>query len=207
MQFNPNEPNERREADFFPEAEDGVPAEEKRGLISSIFDYLEIFVYSAVAVILLFTFFTRLTSVVGPSMEDTLLQGQKLLISDFAYTPEQGDIIVYHELGAYNEPIVKRVIATEGQVVDIDFKTWTVTVDGEVLEEDYIKLEGTALTSDLTYPVTVPENCLFVMGDNRYHSSDSRSSHMGQNGFIDERQVLGHVICRLTPFSLFGPVD
>ncbi len=179
----------------------------KPGPLSALFDYLEIFAYSAMAVILLFTFCTRLTSVVGPSMQDTLYEGQKLLISDLFYSPKQGDIVVYHELGLYNEPIIKRVIATEGQVVDIDFDTWTVTVDGVVVEEDYIKLEGMKRTSDLTYPRTVPENCLFVMGDNRYHSSDSRSSQMGQNGFIDERQILGRVICRLTPFDLFGPVD
>ncbi|MBQ8397490.1 MAG: signal peptidase I [Clostridia bacterium] len=184
------------------------PAKKKQTPISAAYDYLEIFVYSAVAVILLFTFFTRLTSVVGPSMQDTLYEGQKLLVSDIGYDPTPGDIIVYHELGDYNEPIVKRVIATEGQVVDIDFTTWTLTVDGEVVDEPYRKVDSSfLLTSDQSYPVTVPENCLFVMGDNRNHSSDSRSTRMGQNGFIDERQVLGRVVLRLTPFDLFGAVE
>lgn len=177
----------------------------KPGFISSLFDYLEIFVYSAIAVILIFTFGFRLTNVMGPSMEDTLIQDEKLLISNLFYEPEQGDIVVFHELGYYNEPIVKRVIATEGQVVDIDFSTWTVTVDGMPLEEDYRKLtEGIQLTSDYVYPMTVPENCLFVMGDNRNHSADSRSSLIG---FVDCRQLLGRVICRISPFDRFGPVN
>ena len=185
-----------------------IPTNEKKekpGLLSSLFDYLEIFIYSAIAVILIFTFGFRLTNVMGPSMEDTLIENEKLLISNLFYEPEQGDIIVFHELGHYNEPIVKRVIATEGQVVDIDFSTWTVTVDGVPLEEDYRKLtQGPQLTSDYTYPMTVPENCLFVMGDNRNHSADSRSSSIG---FVDCRQILGRVICRLSPFDRFGAVD
>jgi len=99
------------------------------------------------------------------------------------------------------------VIATEGQVVDIDFSTWTLTVDGEVIEEDYRKVDnGYLVTSDHNFPVTVPENCIFVLGDNRNHSSDSRDSKMGQNGFIDTRQILGKVIIRLFPFDRFGPV-
>ena len=184
-----------------------APQKKKQSLISAAFDYLEIFVYSAVIIILLFTFFTRLTSVVGPSMQDTLFENEKLLITDIGYKPKHGDIIVYHELGYYNEPIVKRVIATEGQVVDIDFSTWTLTVDGEVIEEDYRKVDnGYLVTSDHNFPVTVPENCIFVLGDNRNHSSDSRDSKMGQNGFIDTRQILGKVIIRLFPFDRFGPV-
>lgn len=178
---------------------------QKPGFISSLFDYLEIFVYSAIAVVLIFTFGFRLTNVMGPSMEDTLIQDEKLLISNLFYEPEQGDIVVFHELGYYNEPIVKRVIATEGQVVDIDFSTWTVTVDGVPVEEDYRKLtSGSQLTSDYTYPMTVPENCLFVMGDNRNHSADSRSALIG---FVDCRQILGRVICRISPFDRFGPVN
>ena len=177
----------------------------KPGFLAGLFDYLEIFIYSAIAVILIFTFGFRLTNVMGPSMEDTLIQDEKLLISNLFYEPEQGDIIVFHELGYYNEPIVKRVIATEGQVVDIDFSTWTVTVDGVPLEEGYRKLtQGPQLTSDYTYPMTVPENCLFVMGDNRNHSADSRSSLIG---FVDCRQILGRVICRISPFDRFGAVD
>ncbi len=183
-------------------------AKKKQSLISTAYDYLELFVYSAAVVILLFTFFTRLTSVVGPSMENTLIEGQKLLVTDIAYDPTPGDIIVFHELGDYNEPIVKRVIATEGQTVDIDFGSWTLTVDGQVVDEPYRKVDsGYLLRSDQTYPLTVPEGCLFVMGDNRNHSSDSRNTRMGQGGFIDERQVLGKVVLRLTPFDLFGPVE
>ncbi len=177
----------------------------KQTLAALLYDYLEIFIYSAIIVVLIFTFFIRLTNVVGPSMEDTLLENEKLLISNLFYEPEQGDIVVFHELGYYNEPIVKRIIATEGQVVDIDFDTWTVTVDGMVVEEDYRKLTaGVQLTSDYTYPLTVPENSLFVMGDNRNKSADSRSSLIG---FVDCRQLLGRVICRLTPINRFGAVD
>ena len=146
-----------------PEEEPKAAEKPKQRLIAAAYEYLALFVYAASVVILLFTFLTRLTTVVGPSMENTLLAGQQLVVSDIAYDPEPGDIIVFHELGNYNEPIVKRVIATEGQVVDIDFSSWTLTVDGVVIDEPYRKVDdGALLTSTQNFPITVPEGKLFA---------------------------------------------
>ncbi len=174
-----------------------------RRLTVEIFDILELFVFCAAIILMIFTFFIRPTVVQGPSMEDTLLEGDYLLVGGIHYSPRQGDIVVVHNVGLryYSQPIVKRVIATEGQVVDIDFSTWTVTVDGNVLDEPYRKLAmDDWITSDWEYPVTIPEGYLFVMGDNRNHSSDSRSKDIG---LIDERCVVGRAIVRVLPFDRF----
>lgn len=176
---------------------------EKTSFVSAFYDVAETILISTAAVILLFTFFVRLAVVDGPSMNNTLYNGDTLLVSDVAFEPKYGDIIVAQKINsAWSSPIVKRVIATEGQVVDIDFETWTVTVDGEVLDEsDYIYLAKDAvMTSNISFPVTVPKGQLFVMGDNRNHSSDSRDYRIG---FIDERCVFGRVILRLSPLNSF----
>ena len=140
-------------------------------------------------------------------MENTLLAGDYLLVSDIAYTPQAGDIVVVHNVGLrhYNKPIVKRVIATAGQTVDIDFSTWTLTVDGAVIDEPYIKLTtDQQLTSDWTYPMQIPEGYIFVMGDNRNHSADSRCRDIG---LIDERCVVGKAFVRVFPLSRFTVFD
>ncbi len=176
-------------------------------IAGDIFDILEPFVFCAAAVLFLFCFIVRPVVVEGSSMENTLLEGEYLLVSDAFYSPEPGDIIVAHNVGLplYSDPLVKRVIAVEGQVVNIDFSTWTLTVDGTVVDEPYRKLDtGWILTSDLTFPVTVPEGCVFVMGDNRNHSADSRSKDVG---FIDERCIVGKAILRFLPFTRFTVFD
>ena len=144
-------------------------------------------------------------------MEKTLIADEMLVVSNLFYTPERGDIIVFHQTGTLNEPIVKRVIATEGEIIDIDFDTWTVTItdtDGNtfVLDEPYMYLDGgtATITSRHAYPYTVPEGCLFVMGDNRNHSTDSRGHTIGM---VDERRVLGKVVFRITPIDKIGTVD
>ena len=140
-------------------------------------------------------------------MENTLLEKDYLIVSNVNCSPEQGDIIVVHNVGLryYKDPIIKRVIATEGQVVDIDFDTWTVTVDGVVLDEPYLKLTNDdRRTSDWTYPVTIPEGYVFVMGDNRNHSADSRSKEIG---LIDERCIIGKALVRVFPFDRFTLFD
>ncbi len=181
-----------------------IQDEKKSSFLSEIFDFLEIFVFSACFVILLFTFAFRLARVDGPSMEDTLIENEVLVVSDLPYEP--GDVIVFYEVsGRFHESIVKRVIATEGQVVDIDFSTWTLKVDGEVVDEPYRKLTRDVFrTSDLKYPYTVPKGHIFVMGDNRNHSADSRSSELGP---IDTRQVVGKVLFRVAPLNRLGKID
>jgi len=179
------------------------PAKPRQSTLSSVLDYVEIFAIAIAVVLLLFSFFVRLCTVSGPSMNQTLNHGDRLLVSDFMYEPKRNDIVVFHQTGQLNEPVVKRVIATEGETVDIDFYTWTVTVtdtEGKTFvldESEYLYLAHDAIvTSSLQYPYTVPEGCLFVMGDNRNHSADSRNDLIGP---VDERRVMGKVILRLSP--------
>ncbi len=140
----------------------------------------------------------RVVVVVGNSMYDTLLNGDRLiLLSNVFYTnPQQGDIIVVSKDSFRGgECIVKRVIATEGQVVDINFSTGLVTVDGVPLQEDYV-YSPTMLNEGVKFPLTVEKGCVFVMGDNRMDSKDSRSPEIGQ---IDCREILGKAIFLMYP--------
>jgi len=178
-----------------------------RRFVGDVFDILELFVICAAVILTVFTFILRPTVVQGPSMEDTLLEGDYLIVVSAGYKPEAGDIVVAHNtaLPLYHDPIVKRVIAVGGQEINIDFTTWTVTVDGQVIEEPYRKLtDGYMLTSDFTFPMTVPEGYVFVMGDNRNHSADSRTRDIGM---IDERCIVGHAVLRLLPVSRFTVFD
>ncbi len=182
-----------------------------------LYDYIELFVFTVVVVVLLLTLFLRLCVVSGRSMNTTLLHGERLLVSDFAYTPKQGDIIVFHQTSdtsdQFNEPIVKRVIATEGQFVKINYLTNKVYVsddseftEDEMLTEDYIiKGKPDYLPSDQDiFEYEVPEGHLFVKGDNRPESADSQYPEVD---FVDERRVLGKVLLRVSPLSKFGKVE
>ena len=188
-------------------ANDASTVRERKQFLSEAYDWLEVFVMSVSVVFLMFTFFFRIAMVVGPSMMDTLHEGQALIISKLFYTPKTGDIIVFQIPNSeFGEPIVKRVIATAGQVVDIDFYNWKVYVDGVELDEDYVKRASDSeimRMSSYTFPYTVPEGNIFVMGDNRNESLDSRDSRIGP---VDVRYLLGQVKFRLTPLSKIGPV-
>ena len=131
---------------------------------SELFDWGEALLISLAAVILVFVFGVRIIGVEGNSMLPTLQDGNQLLVSNLFYTPEKGDVVILTKDSFMVSPIVKRVIATEGDTVDIDFSTGTVSVNGEVLEESYIA-EPTTTQYDVTFPQTVPEGCIFVMGD------------------------------------------
>ena len=119
------------------------------------------------------------------------------------YTPQRGDVVVTDDLIDYGKPLVKRVIAVGGDVVDIDFQTGAVTVNGETLEEPYIR-ELTLLDEGQTFPLTVPQGKLFLMGDNRCQSKDSRSPEIG---CIDERDILGKAILRIFPLQKIGVIQ
>ena len=158
-------------------------------------------------VTIFFVFFLRLVGVNGPSMTPTLLDGDRVvLLSNFLYhNVEVGDVGVMQVPRFEQEPIVKRVIAKGGQQVDIDFEAGAVYVDGVQMQEDYIN-EFTHLYYEdgLEFPVTVPEGSLFVLGDNRNHSADSRYAPIG---LVDEREVLGRVLTVVWPFSRIGMVS
>ena len=160
----------------------------------SVFDFLQSICAAVVFGILIFIFVFHMTTVRGSSMNDTLVSGDRLFTTDLFYTPEQGDIVIFRT-SYYDEPLIKRVIATGGQTVDIDFQSGDVFVDGIRLEEDYIR-EPTRISNGFAGPITVPEGMLFVMGDNRNKSNDSRLPAIG---FIDERAVQGKAFFILLP--------
>lgn len=174
-----------------------------RDYLGDAYELIEMLGIVSVTIMLLFAFVFRLNIVDGHSMDMTLAHGEYLAVSDLFYEPTAGDIVIVHKINAdpYDAPIVKRVIATEGQTVDIDFTTWTLTVDGEIIDEPYRYLDGgPILTSDWTFPVTVGENEIFVMGDNRNNSADSRTSEIG---LIDKRCVVGKAYVRIFPMQNF----
>lgn len=180
--------------------------EEKEPFISVVYDWIEVISFSVAIVLLIFTFVGRLTTVDGDSMYPTLKEGERLIISNLMYEPKQGDIVVVQEQNGYfSGPIVKRVIATGGQTVKFDFENWKVWVDGELLDEYYVNYQyGVAMKNDgCPEEVTVPEGYLFVMGDNRNGSTDSRN--MMIVGFVSEDEVMGRVVLRVT--GRFGTVD
>ena len=196
----------------------GVPSAEQSqrsesgSAIGSALEWLEMFVICFAVVLIAVTFVARHSPVIGNSMRDTLHDGDIVIVHEIFYKPAAGDIIVAQSVPlGYDEPIVKRVIATGGQTVDIDFKTWSVYVDGEKIDEPYIEsmreseYSGLPMNhKDISFPLEVPEGYLFVMGDNRNGSMDSRDSRVG---LIDERMVIGHVLFRLFPFDAFGTVS
>ena len=172
---------------------------EKEPIKSVVYDWLEVIAFSIAIVLLVFTFVGRLTTVDGDSMYPTLKHGEQLIISNLFYETQNGDIVVVQEQNGYFKgPIVKRIIAKGGQTVKFDFENWKVWVDGELLEEDYINYQPWfPMKSDgCPEELVVPEGYLFVMGDNRNGSTDSRN--MAIVGFVSEDEVMGRVIFRIT---------
>ncbi len=173
--------------------------EDKEKTENGFMGYLRDFTAVMVAIMLLFFLFFRIIVVSGPSMNDTLQHGDTLLLVSrvFYHNPKQGDVIVASKDSFRDgEPIIKRIIATEGQKVDIDFTTGAVYVDDVLLDEsDYIK-GNTTNFEGTRFPLTVKPGHVFVMGDNREDSLDSRSLEIGQ---IDERQILGKAVFLLYP--------
>lgn len=163
--------------------------EQDRGL----YDWVQALVCSVLAVVVVFIFAVRIVDVSGESMRETLQNGDKLLVLNgyLCGDYQPGDIVIFQRPDFENgELIVKRVIAGAGQTVDIDFEAGVVYVDGEALEEPYIR-EPTWLEEGLEFPVTVPEGCVFLMGDNRNGSKDSRYAGLGP---VDTRHIIGRAM-------------
>ncbi len=178
-------------------------------------DWVETIIFAFFAVILIFTFILRVANVDGESMQPTLTNGDRLIVSHLFYEPKAGDIVIVNDLQGhvYNDEnkletvdglgkvIVKRVIAVGGQKVNIDFDTGDVFVDDVKLDEKYIAEPTQMDEGGHQYPVVVPDGYVFVMGDNRMNSTDSRDARVG---FVEEEDVLGKVVIRIFPFSSIG---
>ena len=176
--------------------------QEKGGALVEIYDWIESITYAVLIIVVAFTFLFKIVTVDGSSMVPTFIDGEKAFISNVGYTPKPGDVVVVSQPHFNHTPLIKRIIATEGMEVNIDFDRGIVYVDGQALEEPYIA-EPTSRQGDVQFPLVVDEGCVFVMGDNRNNSTDSRFSIVGE---IDVRNVLGRVYLRVFPFSKFGVI-
>lgn len=179
-------------------------ADAKKKFYVSVYDLISVVMSSFIIIAVVFTFVFRLVGVDGKSMTDTLQHGDWLItVNKTEYV--QGDIVVITQDNYFNEPLIKRVIATGGQTVDIDYDTNTVYVDGVALEEPYVREDYMVQKLDYRqFPYVVPEGYLFCMGDNRNGSTDSRSALVGP---VDEREILGKAVLRILPWGDFDIYD
>lgn len=185
---------------------------ETKSFWGEVYEWIDSIVITVMVILVVFTFLFRQVKIDGGSMEPTLIDSERIIISDVFYTPEYGDIVVISSEVYDNKPIIKRVIATGGQWVDIH--------DGSVYvgdSKDNMQKVGSEFVGDIftnpsvssvyygchEYPLQVPENKIFVLGDNRSVSLDSRAETIG---FIDERQILGKALYRVYPLDKFGSV-
>jgi signal peptidase I len=163
---------------------------------ASLYEWVHSLVFAVAVVVIVLTFFLRLVDVSGTSMLQTLKSEDKVIVTNFFYTPRHKDIVVISHGAEYSKPLIKRVIAVEGEKLDIDFDTETVKVNGEVLKEDYI--QGHTKDEQGEIPKVIPKGKVFVMGDNRTVSLDSRSSEIG---LIDVKDIIGKAQVVVFPFN------
>ncbi len=185
---------------------------ETKNFWQEIYEWVDSIVITVVVILMVFTFLFRQVKIDGGSMEPTLQGEERIIISDLFYSPCYGDIVVISSEVYENKPIIKRVIATEGQWVDIrDGKVFVgdsleqMNIVGEEFIGDVETVQSISsnIYGSHSYPLQVPENRLFVLGDNRAVSLDSRSESVG---FVDERQVLGKALFRVYPINKFGSI-
>ena len=164
------------------------------------YDWIQCLLVALIICVLIFMFCVRVIDVIGASMNPTLYNGEKMLVSGLFYKPKVGDVVVFKK-DEYdpNKLLVKRVVAVEGQEINMDFENGIVYIDGVAIAEDYIS-EPTYNKLDFIGPKTVPEGCVFVLGDNRNASIDSRKSEIGM---LDNRLILGKAYCVVYPVSQF----
>ena len=176
-------------------------AEREQSTKTDIYEWIQSLMTALVICVAIFIFVIRVIDVSGSSMVPTLHDGDKMLVSNLFYTPKAGDIVVF-KTDNYDpdRALVKRVIATEGQDISIDFDRGIVYINGVPKEEDYIA-ELTKTKLDFIGPQTVPEGCVFAMGDNRNASTDSRKKEIGM---VDRRMILGRAYYVIFPISEMG---
>lgn len=166
-------------------------------ILLTYYDILDSLVFATIATMLVFFFVGRTAIIDGSSMYPTLEDGQRVILVTAFYTPKVGDMVVATRASSEFEPVAKRIIATAGQTVFIDFEEGAVYVDGQKLDEPYTN-SPTNLDEGVQFPVTVPAGSVFVLGDNRNNSLDSRSPRIG---FIDERNIIGEIVYKVSPFE------
>ena len=169
--------------------------------VANIYSFLSTLLLCMTVIFVFFACVFRLVSVDGDSMYPNLNNNDKIIVSDFLYTPDYGDIIALSKTTAQEQSMIKRVIALPGDTVMIDFDTHLITVNGKVIFEDYEVSEAISEKGDFTYPLTVPEDCVFVLGDNRINSSDSRDVSVG---YVSVDSIEGKAMFRILPFSSAG---
>ncbi len=171
--------------------------------VASSFEWIQVFLVPLMIIVVLMTFVLRIINVDGSSMMNTLHDGDLVLVSNLLYEPENGDIVVISHGQEYATPIIKRVIAKAGQTVKIDYENNQVIVDGVAIDEPYLPeaMIDNPGENNLEIPEVIPEGKIFVMGDNRNHSSDSRSQRIG---LINETDVIGKAQLIFFPFDRFG---
>lgn len=173
-----------------------------RKLALAAIDIADVISSAVFLMLVLFMFVFKYVTVVGDSMKPTLENKDKLIITSMFYTPQQGDIVVIDVPGE-DEPLVKRIIATEGQTIDLESESWIIYIDGKPLDEDYQinRTNKPMFIGTQTFPYKVETGKVFVMGDNRNESKDSRSL-----GTVDSSRILGKVVFRLYPSDSIGKV-